>query len=50
MFDDRAALFSPRASDYWDLDKLAEVPTVQAARDAAHIPPHFPMKELSGKR
>jgi len=45
--DDEA--FSPRASDYWNLDRLAEVPTVQAARDAAHIPPHFPMKELVGE-
>ena len=41
--------FSPRASDFIDLDRIDAAPNVQQARDAAHIPPHFPMKELVGE-
>lgn len=40
---------SPRASDYYDLSRLDNVSSVEDARKAAHIPPHFPMKELEGK-
>lgn len=37
---------SPRASDYFDMQQLDFVPSVGQARENAHIPPHFPMKEL----
>lgn len=40
--------YSPRASDYFVGD-IANVKSVSAAREAAHIPPHFPMKDLEGK-
>jgi len=41
--------FSPRASDFIDMNRIDSAPTVQQAREAAHIPPHIPMKDLEGK-
>jgi len=41
--------FSPRAFDYIDQSAVNYAPTVEQARKDAHIPPHFPMKDLEGK-
>jgi hypothetical protein len=40
---------SPRASDYVDMAMLDHAPSVSQARENAHIPPHFPMKDLVDK-
>lgn len=40
---------SPRASDFIGEAQLQNVRSVSEAREAAHIPPHFPVKELEGR-
>jgi hypothetical protein len=41
--------YSPRASDYVDMSMLDHAPSVAQARESAHIPPHFAMKDLVDK-